>query len=114
PAPPFSPRAFWRRLGPWLTAAGDADPPHVAAGKAGRGKAARTIGGKRGGASGAASRFHPTGRGGERSGLKRAFCSSLSELEDFAGAGCRFFPAAGVASSRLSIASTRPVGVSVW
>src|SRR5262249_36385540 len=63
-APPFPPRAFWRRLGPWLTAAGDADPPHVAAGKAGRGKAARTIGGKRGGASGAASRFSPHRPGG--------------------------------------------------
>ena len=59
-------------------------------------------------------RDHPVGRDAERSELKRAFCSSLSELYNFASGGCTVFSAERVASSRVSIASTRPVGVSVW
>ena len=57
--------------------------------------------------------LHPVGRDAERRELNRAFCSSLSEL----GIRERWLHRLHCGkhgSRRFSIASTRPVGVSVW
>src|SRR5262249_42386456 len=66
------------------------------------------------GPRGAIALAHPSGRDAERSEWKRAFCYALRKPENFLSAGYPVFPAPSVASSRFSIASTRPVGVSVW